>query len=289
MCAAKPNATNRIGIVAGGGGVVDELLQVLESKSQAYSVAAITDETDAKLKANTITYFKWGEIGRIISYFHDQGCKELILIGRINKRPDFQSIIGDPGTIKLIPQIIKAMSGGDDSLLQKVMKLIEAQGFKVIGIQDIASELLLGEGLYGYKKQPMHFLQDVEKGKDALKDLGKHDIGQALVIYNGRILAVEGAEGTDTMMRRIKSLRQEKRITGKKSTGLLLKAAKPNQDLRVDLPTIGPDTIELAAAAGLSGIVFEAGRVLVADQKETIKLAKRHKIFLSGEGGFRDE
>lgn len=289
MAATKTNVNTPIGIVAGGGDIVDELLGVLQSKSQSFAVAAIKGETDENLKADRIRCFKWGELGRIVTYFQNEGCEKLILIGRINKRPDFRSIVGDPSTLVRIPKIVAAMTGGDDSILQKGIKIIEDEGFSIIGIQDVASELLLQKGLYGYKKPTDNMVQDSVTGKAVLKDLGKHDIGQALVIHDGRVLAVEGAEGTDNMLHRIIMLREQKRITNKSGTGILLKAAKPHQDFRVDLPTIGPDTIKLAAQAGLAGIICEAGTVIVANREETFKLAKSQKIFLSGEGGFRDE
>lgn len=278
-----------IGVFAGGGGIVGELINALENKAQPFVVAAIEGESDDGLKADIISHFKWGQIGNIATYFHEQGCEKLILIGRINKRPDFLNIIADPSTLKRIPKIVAAMTGGDDSLLQKGIKIIEEEGFTIIGAQEVAPELLLEKGLFGGKKSIDHLADDAAKGKAVLRDLGKHDIGQALVIHDGRVLAVEGAEGTDNMLRRIKMLREEKRITNKGATGVLIKAAKPNQDYRVDLPTIGPETIRLASAAGLAGIICEAGTVFVASRAETLALAKKHKIFLSGEGGFGHE
>ncbi|MEP2944069.1 MAG: UDP-2,3-diacylglucosamine diphosphatase LpxI [Hyphomicrobiales bacterium] len=278
-----------IGVFAGGGGIVGELINALESKAQPFAVAAIEGESDDGLKADIISHFKWGQIGKIATYFREQGCEKLVLIGRINKRPDFLNIVADPSTLKRIPKIVAAMTGGDDSLLQKGIKIIEEEGFTVIGAQEVAPELLLEKGFFGSKKSFAHFEEDAVTGKAVLRDLGKHDIGQALVIHNGRVLAVEGAEGTDNMLRRVKMLREEKRITNKGATGVLIKAAKPNQDYRVDLPTIGPQTIRLASDAGLAGIICEAGKVLVASRSETYTIAKKHKIFLSGEGGFSNE
>ena len=278
-----------IGIFAGGGGIVGELIGALESKSQPFVVAAIEGEADNALSADVISHFKWGQIGRIITFFHEHHCEKLILSGRINKRPDFRSIVSEPSTLKLIPKIVAAMTGGDDSLLQRIIKIIEEEGFTIIGAQEVVPQLLLEEGLFGSNKSIVPYAEDAAKGKDVLKDLGKHDIGQALIVHDDRVLAVEGAEGTDNMLRRIKMLREEKRITQKGMTGILIKAAKPNQDYRVDLPTIGPETIRLASQAGLAGIICEAGTVLVANRSETFSLAKKHKIFLSGEGGFKDE
>lgn len=285
---ASSKAVTPIGIVAGGGVIVGELIDVLTTHSKPCVVAAIKGEADASLTSSNIAMFEWGEIGKILSFFKKNDCKNLILIGKITKRPDFRSILGDPGTLIRIPKIVSAMTGGDDTLLRKVIGLIEEEGFQVIGIGDIAPELLLQAGSLGKKHPNKTQRVDIEKGKEVLRDLGQHDIGQSLVIYNGRILAVEGAEGTDQMLQRIASLRQEGRITQKPNTGILLKASKPEQDKRVDLPTIGPNTAKLAAQAGLAGIVAEADCVLLAAHKETGRLIDHHKLFLCGESGFNN-
>lgn len=277
-----------IGIVAGGGALVGELVEILVKRSQPLAVAAISGEADFEHEGTIIAPFRWGEIGRMIAFFKKQECERLLLLGRIDRRPDFRSIAGDPGTLKRLPKILAAMRGGDDSLLQRVIGLIEAEGFQIISMMDVAPELLLGAGHFGASGPFDELVDDTAKAKMVLNDLGKHDIGQALVILNGRVLAVEGAEGTDSMLRRIITLREEGRIPRRSKTGLLVKAAKPGQDIRVDLPTIGPDTVRLAAQAGLAGIICEAGAVLVANRAQTFTLAKEHGIILAGEYGFHD-
>lgn len=277
---------NPLGIVAGGGILVRELIEILDKKSFNHVTAAIHGEVDDDLENDSLKRFSWGEIGKILTYFKNNGCRDLVLIGRINKRPDFRSILGDPGTLMRLPKIIKAMTGGDDSLLKRVIDVIEAEGFRVVGIDEVAPELLLQRGTFGKIKPDRQLRDDIEKAKSALRDIGKHDIGQALVILGGRILAVEGAEGTDGMLRRIKELRSQARITAKTGTGILVKASKPDQDLRVDLPTIGPDTIELAAEAGLAGLVLEEGKVLVAEKTRTADMLDKSGLFFVGEGDF---
>lgn len=285
---STPGGQKPIGIVAGGGALVGELVEILVKRSQPFAVAAIRGEADFERAGTIAASFRWGEIGRMIAFFKKQECEQLLLLGRIDRRPDFRSIVGDPGTLKRLPKILAAMRGGDDSLLQRVIGLIEAEGFQIISVIDAAPELLLGAGHFGAAGLSDQLAEDRAKAKMVLNDLGKHDIGQALVISNGRVLAVEGAEGTDGMLRRIIALREEGRIPRRAKTGLLVKAAKPGQDSRVDLPTIGPDTVRLAAKAGLAGIIGEAGAVLVANRAQTFTLAKEHGIILAGEYGFHD-
>ena len=166
--------------------------------------------------------------------------------------------------------------------MRKVIKLIENEGFTVLEIENVAPELILNEGNFAGPSFPGKLEPELNKALAALKDMSKHDVGQALVIENGRIIALEGAEGTDAMLERVANLRELKRISQKPKNGILVKMAKVDQDRRVDLPTIGPQTVLNVAAAGLRGIVGEAGSVLVAERKKVRELAKKHKIFLVG-------
>ncbi len=280
-----PPKRDPIGIVAGGGVLPDELAKALSNNQTPYFVATIKDETTASFDPAVSSAFSWGEIGKILKYFKTNNCTEIVLLGQITKRPEFASIVGDAGTMRLLPKIITAMTGGDDSLLGKVITLIENEGFSVVDIKGIAPELFLKEGLFAGPRFPKKLAPELDQALTALKDFGKHDVGQALVIENRRIIAIEGAEGTDAMLERVASLRQSKRISQKSKNGFLVKSTKIGQDRRVDLPTIGPNTIINTAAAGLIGIVGEAGSVLLAEREKIKELAKKHKIFIIGHKG----
>ena len=260
----------------------DELAKALSKNQTPFFVATIKDETTAAFDPAVSSAFTWGEIGKILKYFKSHQCQEIVLLGQITKRPEFTSIIGDAGTMRLLPKIVAAMTGGDDSLLGKVITLIENEGFSVLDIKGIAPELFLAEGLFAGPRFPKKLDAELTQALAALKDFGKHDVGQALVIENGRIIAIEGAEGTDAMLERVANLRQLKRISQKPKNGFLVKMTKVGQDRRVDLPTIGPNTIINAAQAGLVGIVGEAGSVLLAEREKIKDLAKTNKIFLIG-------
>ncbi|MEP1441542.1 MAG: UDP-2,3-diacylglucosamine diphosphatase LpxI [Hyphomicrobiales bacterium] len=277
-----PREGDPIGIVAGGGILPIELTQTLTRHEIPYFVAAIKGETMVEFDSAISHSFTWGEVGKILKFFKKNKCNKLVLLGEITKRPEFSSIIGDAGTMRLLPKILTAMTGGDDSLLRKVINLIESEGFTVVDIKSVAPELILEEGTFAGPKFPKKIAPDLDKALAALKDMAKHDIGQALVIENGRIIAVEGAEGTDAMLERIAKLRTIKRISQKSRNGFLVKIAKSGQDHRADLPTIGPTTVLNVAAAGLAGIVGEAGSVLLAEREKITELAQKHKIFLIG-------
>src|SRR5690606_29701248 len=210
------------------------------------------------------------------------GCREIVLIGSVDRRPDFRSIVGDLGTMRRLPRILSALIGGDDSLLVKVIRLFEEDGFEVIGAQDLAPDLVSTAGAMVGAPPEGDVRRDLEVAERAAAELGRLDIGQGAVAVGGRVVALEAAEGTDAMLERCVELRRIGRIRAKGKAGVLVKRAKPGQDLRVDLPTIGPHTIERAAAAGLAGIAVEAGRVLIADRPRTIDAAKKAGLFLWG-------
>lgn len=272
----------RVGLVAGNGALPHQVADLLTQKGLTPVIVAIKGEADPETLARSAAELGWGEIGRLLKTLKRHGCSRLLLIGGISRRPDFASVFGDAGTLRLLPKIVRALMGGDDSLLSKVIGLFEAEGFEVVGMTDIAPELLAGKGVLGKVSPSYSALEDMELAFKATERLGELDIGQAAVAVGGRVVALEGAEGTDAMLERCAVLRANGRIRSKGAAGVLVKAAKPSQDLRVDLPTVGPRTIELASSAGLAGIAVEAGRALIADQEATVRKADEAGLFIFG-------
>ncbi|WP_346912226.1 UDP-2,3-diacylglucosamine diphosphatase LpxI domain-containing protein [uncultured Roseibium sp.] len=277
---ASPDA--RVGLVAGNGALPYQVADVLANKGITPVIVAIKGEADPETLVRSVAELGWGEIGRLLKTLKRHGCSRLLLIGGISRRPDFASVFGDFGTLRLLPKITRALMGGDDSLLSKVIGLFEAEGFEVVGMTDIAPELLAGTGVLGKVSPSKTALEDMDLAFKATERLGELDIGQAAVAVGGRVVALEGAEGTDAMLERCAVLRANGRIRSKGAAGVLVKAAKPKQDLRVDLPTVGPRTIDLASAAGLAGIAVEAGRALIADQEATFRKADEAGLFIYG-------
>jgi DUF1009 family protein len=203
-----------------------------------------------------------------------------VIIGSVS-RPDLANVRFDFGAIKNLPFLLGLGVGGDDQVLSSVVRFLEGKGYRVYGAGEVAPELLAAEGNLGAKAPSPDDRADIETGFRVVSALGRLDVGQAAVVVKGRVLAVEAAEGTDTMLARCAELRKGGRRRG--LAGVLVKAPKPGQEERVDLPTIGPDTVEMAAQAGLAGIAVAAGRVLIADRDTTIAAAGQHGLFLVGQ------
>ncbi|WP_420332503.1 LpxI family protein [Roseibium sp.] len=272
----------RLALIAGNGVIPRQIADALETAGRDYRLIAIKGEADEATRRKANTELGWGEIGRLYAFLNKTGCEEVLLIGGVSRRPDFMSFLADFGTLKRLPAIIRALAGGDDSLLTKVIRLFEEEGFLVVGIKDVAPQLLASSGVLGRVKPSKADWHDLELALKATKRLGELDIGQAAVAVADRVIALEGAEGTDAMLQRCAELKSSGRVRARGRAGVLVKTAKPNQDLRVDLPTVGPRTIDLAHSAGLAGIAVEAQGALIADKNDTLKKADETGLFVVG-------
>lgn len=277
--------TKKIGLIAGGG---DLPLEVISgAKAQGYDVCVMSilnNPVSPKLvkQFNTpIAEFPFGQIGKIISWLVNQKCSHVVMAGNI-KRPDFKHLKLDAKGITLLPRIVAAAAKGDDALLQALAVVIEQNGLQILSPQDLCSGLLMPSGSLGAIEPTPQDRTDLIKALQIATEIGRHDIGQGAVVCRGLVLAVEAQEGTDAVLRRVATLPETIRGTGLNRCGVLAKRLKPDQDGRTDLPTIGVKTIELAAAAGLSGIVLETGQAFVMDSKMVIKKADELGVFVFG-------
>lgn len=209
------------------------------------------------------------------------GCHELVMIGSL-VRPSFWQLRFDLTTLMLLPRIAAAFHGGDDHILSSGVKLIEEQGFRVLGAHEVAPEILVPEGALGRAQPSERDRADIALGLDYLRATGPFDVGQAVVVSGKHVQAVEAAEGTDAMLNRIAELRASGRVRTPAGSGVLVKAPKLGQDLRFDMPSIGPRTVEGAAHAGLAGIAVVAGSSVVAESTQLIEAADRANIFVVG-------
>ncbi|MET1410632.1 UDP-2,3-diacylglucosamine diphosphatase LpxI [Roseibium sp. HPY-6] len=272
----------RLALIAGNGDLPGQIADALTMAGRDFEIVAIKGEADAATRERASAELGWGEVGRLYSFLDETGCRDVLLIGGVSSRPDFTSIFGDFGTLKRLPTIIRALTGGDDSLLTKVIRLFEIEGFRVVGIKDVAPQLLASSGVLGRVQPSSDDMHDLDLAMRATEKLGELDIGQAAVAVAGRVVALEGAEGTDAMLERCCELKRNGRVRTKGRAGVLVKTAKRDQDFRVDLPTVGPRTIELAVAAGLAGIAVEAQGALIANKDETLQKADASDIFVLG-------
>jgi hypothetical protein len=197
-------------------------------------------------------------------------------------RPPIRQIRLDWQTIRVMPRVIRSFRGGDNQLLSYMASLAEDAGLRVIGVDDVAPEILVPDGVIGGRQPSDRDRSDIARALALIAALGPFDVGQAAVVADNNVLAVEAAEGTDNLLLRIADLRRQRRVTTPAGVGVLVKAPKPGQDRRFDLPSIGPRTMENVARAGLAGIAVTAGSTIIAEAAQAIAAADREKIFLVG-------
>lgn len=274
--AAKPPLL----IVAAGGAVPFEVADAARAAGRGVFLIGLDGEVDAKIAGYPHSLVKWGQIGRIQKIAGEQRAREVVLVGAIARRPDFRNIGFDPSTLKLLPRILKALAGGDDTVLGNVVRLMEEWGLRVIGAHEVATALVARAGPVAGPKASAASIADAEVALAAIRTIGPLDIGQAAIVLDKRVVAVEAAEGTDAMVKRVGEMRAAGRFAWEGRSGVLAKCAKPTQDLRIDMPTIGPRTVERVAEAGLAGIAIEAGRVMIADRAATAAAAERSGTFI---------
>ena len=215
-----------------------------------------------------------GQVGSGFKKLHDEKVEEVVMIGTI-KRPTLADLVPDFRTAAFFAKVgMKAL--GDDGILRAVVKEIESEGMVVRGIHEVVPELLIRQGVLGKKKPSKQDIADITRAVPVVTELGRLDVGQAAVVQEGLVLAVEGIEGTDELLHRSAAYKR------KGSGGILLKLRKPQQDMRIDLPTIGVKTIERAKEAGLNGVALHAGNGLIVDEAEVIKTADKLGLFVMG-------
>jgi DUF1009 family protein len=222
-----------------------------------------------------------GQIGRAMKLFRSENCRDLVFIGTL-VRPALSEIRLDWGTLRVVGPMLAAFRGGDDHLLSGIGRIFEKDGFRMVGIRDVAPDVLMPEGCLTRALPDDIAAADIAKGRDVLRALSPFDIGQAAIVIDGHVVAVEDIEGTDGLLARVARLRSEGRIRAKAARGVLVKAPKSGQDLRFDLPTVGPRTVEGAVKAGLAGIAIVAGNTIVVEPQGMIEAADAAGLFLTG-------
>jgi DUF1009 family protein len=279
VAASVAASPGRIGILAGGGGLPLTIAQSVIERGGSIHIVGIEGEADPGIARFPHTWVNWGQAGRMISTLRKR-ADALVIVGSV-RRPDLWKLRPDWGFLVNLPQILEMMAGGgDDSVLSRVVRFFEAKGIAVRGAHEVAPGLLALGGAAGAVSLDREGHADAGLGFAVRAALGPLDAGQAVAVADGKVLAIEGAEGTDAMLRRVATLRD--RRDGQAASGVLAKGPKPGQELRVDMPTIGPRTVELAAAAGLCGLAVEADAVLLLDRSEAVAAADALGIAIEG-------
>lgn len=279
---ARSDAKGRLAIIAGGGALPHHVAEAARRHGEDPFIIALAGEAGDAWAGYERTVLGIGNFREISAVFRSHGIDRVVLSGGVRRRPEWRDIRPTLRTLSRVPAVLRTLiSGGDDAVLKMAIQLIEASGARVIGVQDIMPDLLAEIGPLGQLTPSEEDRRDIAAGMAAANALGRLDVGQGAVAVGGRVVALEGPEGTDAMLARVAGLRRDGRISQRRR-GVLVKLCKPQQDLRADLPSIGPSTVEGAHAAGLAGIAVEAGRALVLERGETLARAQRRGLFVTG-------
>ncbi|MEO0637610.1 MAG: UDP-2,3-diacylglucosamine diphosphatase LpxI [Pseudomonadota bacterium] len=277
---------DRIAVIAGNGDLPENISLSLHGQARLAGIIGVNRELDWAGSMPHVS-LGFGQLGKLWSQLRRWETTAVIFAGGVAERPSYRTFKLDFGTIASLPKVVAALVGGDDNVLRAVADIFAGQGFPVVGLSDVVPSLLAEEGQLGLVRIERDQFADLEEAFSQAKALGAMDAGQAAIVERGRSIALEAAEGTDAMLQRVVALRREGRISSR-GGGVLVKCAKPRQDLRFDLPTIGMNTLRLASEAKLSVIGVEAGRSIILDQKRLIETANVGQIALYGFAGSRD-
>jgi len=271
-----------VAIICGGGSFPGAVADAVARRGRRPVMLAIKGWADPQVvERYTHHWIALGQAGRLIRLANAEHCREAVFIGTV-LRPPLAKIRLDWRTLRALPRIARFFSGGDDRLLSRVANLFEEGGLRIIGLHEVAPEIFVPAGVLGGYRPSLRDNSDIARALEVIAALGPLDVGQAAVVADNHVLAVEAAEGTDNMLARVAELRRQRRVTTPLGVGVLVKAPKPGQDRRFDLPAIGLRTVENVAHAGLAGLAVTAGSTIIAEASAVVAAADRAKIFLAG-------
>jgi DUF1009 family protein len=279
MTGAPPGGAP-LAIVCGAGSLPFAVAEAARRQGRGVVLFALRGWADpGRVASYPHHWVRFGQLGRFCRTARREGCRDVVFIGSV-VRPSLWQVWPDLAAMRLLPRIIAIFRGGDDHLMSGIMKVFEECGFRPIGAHEVAPEILMPEGAVGRFQPSESNRGDIDLGLALLRAIGRFDVGQATIVADGHVLAVEAAEGTDEMLAQVAELRRKGRI--RSAGGVLVKAPKPGQDRRIDLPTIGPRTVAGAARAGLTGIAVVAGEAILAEPGRVTQAADRERIFIVG-------
>jgi len=266
----------KLGIIAGGGGLPAAVIGHCQTCGRPYFVVGLKDQADAvTLEGTPHEWIRLGAAGKVIKTLRRENVDEIVLAGSV-RRPSLAALRPDLWMAAFFART-GAQKLGDDGLLKALITVLEQdEGFTIIGADELVPGLVVREGVYGAHEPSETDRDDIRAAFAAARDLGRKDLGQAAITHNGEVLALEKKAGTDDLLARVGPLNLGRRA------GVLVKALKPGQERRVDLPAVGPDTMDGAAEAGLAGVAVEAGNAFILEESETVRRADHHGLFLVG-------
>jgi UDP-2,3-diacylglucosamine hydrolase len=271
-----------VGIVAGGGALPAAVAHSLEARGRRAVVFAIRGFCDpATVEGRAHHWVALGQIGRLTNLLRREHCHDVVPVGSL-VRPALSELRLDWQTLRMMPALVRAFRGGDDHLLTSVARIFADSGFRLIGVNEVAPELTVPQGVLTRRKPDDAALRDIAKGRAALAAMSAFDVGQAAVVIDQHVVALEDIGGTDALLQRVARLRETRRIRAPAGRGVLVKAPKTGQELRLDMPTLGPTTVSGAAQAQLVGIAVVAGQTLLVEPDAVIAAADRNELFVAG-------
>ncbi|WDI31043.1 UDP-2,3-diacylglucosamine diphosphatase LpxI [Hyphococcus flavus] len=266
----------KLAIVSGDGRLPFYIARSCKDSGRPFHVIRLTNDANKGLLQYNGDQCSVGEVGKFFKILERENCDTVVFAG-ILRRPDFSALNTDLRGLSLLPKITAAAVKGDGHILNTIIKIVEAEGFQIIGAEEAINEFVVKPGAYGKVLPNKTNLKDIKKASELIAALDPYDVGQGAVVANGLVVAIEAAEGTDAMLERCATFPRS--IT---KDGILVKRSKPSQDLRIDLPTIGAQTVCLAAKAGLAGVAVEESKALFLDQSEAIAIADQAGVFVYG-------
>lgn len=275
------NSRAPLAILCGAGALPLIAARAVRAGGREVLLIGLSGSAGAEIEAFDHVWVKLGEFGRLTKILRERGIEDLAMLGAVS-RPEFADIRLDFGALKRIGDIAKLFRGGDDGMLKGIAHIFESEGFRFVGVTDFAPELLAPAGHIAGLKPDAAAETDIVFGSRLITALSPFDVGQSAVIARERVIAVEAAEGTDEMLKRVADLRARGRLRLKGRVGVIVKAAKRGQDLRFDLPTIGSATVEAAARAELAGLAIAAGETLIVDRDGLAAAADKAGLFVIG-------
>jgi UDP-2,3-diacylglucosamine hydrolase len=275
------NVSRRIGIIAGSGLLPLTLARRLVAQGETPVMIGMEGEAGPELAEFNPVSLSLERIAYAVPFFKKQGVTHAIFAGGVKRRPKASALRVPVAIWPDVPRVLLALKRGDDGLLGVLVSMMERHGIAMIGAHDILPDHVASYGVIAGSKRDKKLEPVIQVGVAAALIIGSHDIGQAVVVLGRRVIAVEGLEGTDQMLKRVAELRSAGRIENKAEL-VLIKIAKPDQELRADMPTIGPDTIFGCQAAGIHTICISAGSTLIMDVKQTVGQAKAFGISITG-------
>jgi UDP-2,3-diacylglucosamine hydrolase len=274
-------APGRLAILCGAGAFPLEVAGEARRAGREPFLVGVVGATDAAIEAYPHVWIRMGEIGKLFAALKARAIAEIVIIGAM-ARPELADLRLDWGAVKRAAGLAQLFRRGDNGLLAGLAAIIEREGVHVVGAHEIAPRLLAPAGQIGVRAASEEDEMDIAFGVRLLGALSSFDAGQGAIVAAGRVLAIEAAEGTDAMLARVAEMRANRRLRLAGPAGVLVKAPKRGQDLRLDMPAIGPKTIEGAANAQLRGTAVAAGQVLILERELCAREANAAGLFVAG-------